>query len=158
MVDTFLFLTLARTGDQLQGMKSGILELADVIAVNKADGEHAPDSPAGGPGAVRRAADAARRRGRLAGAGGHLHGAARRGPGRRVAARASGTATAGRPRRAGGASAAASWSTGPARWSGTGCCPGSTRSRTSSPRPRPRVLAGELTPDQAAAKILTALD
>jgi len=37
MVDTFLFLTLARTGDQLQGMKRGILELADVITVNKAD-------------------------------------------------------------------------------------------------------------------------
>jgi LAO/AO transport system kinase len=44
MVDTFLFLTLARTGDQLQGMKRGILELADVIAVNKSDGEHALDS------------------------------------------------------------------------------------------------------------------
>ncbi len=44
MVDTFLFLTLARTGDQLQGMKRGILELADVIAVNKADGAHAFDS------------------------------------------------------------------------------------------------------------------
>ncbi|MCH9814982.1 MAG: methylmalonyl Co-A mutase-associated GTPase MeaB [Actinomycetia bacterium] len=41
MVDTFLLLTLARTGDQLQGIKRGILELADVIAVNKADGEHA---------------------------------------------------------------------------------------------------------------------
>jgi LAO/AO transport system kinase len=40
MVDSFLFLTLARTGDQLQGMKRGILELADVIAVNKADGPH----------------------------------------------------------------------------------------------------------------------
>lgn len=38
MVDTFLFLTLARTGDALQGIKRGILELADVIAVNKADG------------------------------------------------------------------------------------------------------------------------
>jgi LAO/AO transport system kinase len=38
MVDSFLFLTLARTGDQLQGIKKGILELADVIAVNKADG------------------------------------------------------------------------------------------------------------------------
>jgi LAO/AO transport system kinase len=37
MVDTFVFLTLARTGDQLQGIKRGILELADVIAVNKAD-------------------------------------------------------------------------------------------------------------------------
>jgi LAO/AO transport system kinase len=40
MVDTFLLLTLARTGDQLQGIKKGILELADVIAVNKADGDH----------------------------------------------------------------------------------------------------------------------
>jgi LAO/AO transport system kinase len=37
MVDTFVFLTLSRTGDQLQGIKKGILEIADVIAVNKAD-------------------------------------------------------------------------------------------------------------------------
>jgi LAO/AO transport system kinase len=44
MVDTFLFLTLARTGDQLQGMKRGILELADVIAVNKADEQHEDES------------------------------------------------------------------------------------------------------------------
>ncbi len=44
MVDTFLFLTLARTGDQLQGMKRGILELADVIAVNKADEQHEHES------------------------------------------------------------------------------------------------------------------
>jgi LAO/AO transport system kinase len=40
MVDTFLLLTLARSGDQLQGIKKGVLELADVIAVNKADGAH----------------------------------------------------------------------------------------------------------------------
>jgi LAO/AO transport system kinase len=40
MVDCFLFLTLARTGDSLQGIKKGVLELADVIAVNKADGDH----------------------------------------------------------------------------------------------------------------------
>ena len=39
MVDTFCFLTLARTGDQLQGIKKGILEIADVITVNKADGD-----------------------------------------------------------------------------------------------------------------------
>jgi LAO/AO transport system kinase len=39
MVDTFVFLTLARAGDQLQGIKKGILEIADVIAVNKADGD-----------------------------------------------------------------------------------------------------------------------
>src|SRR5947209_4726428 len=44
MVDTFLFLTLARTGDSLQGMKRGILELADVIAVNKADEQHEDES------------------------------------------------------------------------------------------------------------------
>ena len=44
MVDTFLFLTLARTGDQLQGIKRGILELADVIGVNKSDGDHAAAS------------------------------------------------------------------------------------------------------------------
>jgi LAO/AO transport system kinase len=44
MVDSFLFLTLARTGDQLQGIKRGILELADVIAVNKADGPGAEDA------------------------------------------------------------------------------------------------------------------
>ncbi|MFI7148529.1 methylmalonyl Co-A mutase-associated GTPase MeaB [Nonomuraea sp. NPDC050022] len=42
MVDTFLLLSLARTGDQLQGIKKGVLELADVIAINKADGEHEP--------------------------------------------------------------------------------------------------------------------
>lgn len=42
MVDCFLLLTLARTGDQLQGIKKGVLELADLVAVNKADG---PDEP-----------------------------------------------------------------------------------------------------------------
>jgi LAO/AO transport system kinase len=46
MVDTFLFLTLARTGDQLQGIKKGILEIADVIAVNKADGDRADEARA----------------------------------------------------------------------------------------------------------------
>ena len=40
MTDTFLVLMLARTGDSLQGIKKGVLELADVLAVNKADGEH----------------------------------------------------------------------------------------------------------------------
>ncbi len=48
MVDTFVFLTLARTGDQLQGMKRGILELADVIAVNKADEAHETESERAG--------------------------------------------------------------------------------------------------------------
>ncbi|WP_316669259.1 methylmalonyl Co-A mutase-associated GTPase MeaB [uncultured Propionibacterium sp.] len=44
MVDTFLLLALARSGDQLQGIKRGILELADVIAVNKADGDNAGEA------------------------------------------------------------------------------------------------------------------
>lgn len=40
MVDTFLMLQVARTGDQLQGIKRGILELADVIGITKADGDN----------------------------------------------------------------------------------------------------------------------
>ncbi len=38
MVDTFLVLMLPGAGDELQGIKRGIVELADVVAVNKADG------------------------------------------------------------------------------------------------------------------------
>src|SRR5207247_5295820 len=40
MVDFFLVLMLAGAGDELQGIKKGILELADVLAINKADGEN----------------------------------------------------------------------------------------------------------------------
>jgi LAO/AO transport system kinase len=39
MVDFFLLLVLPGGGDELQGMKRGILELADLIAINKADGD-----------------------------------------------------------------------------------------------------------------------
>jgi LAO/AO transport system kinase len=39
MVDCFVLLTVAGTGDSLQGMKRGVLELADIVAVNKADGD-----------------------------------------------------------------------------------------------------------------------
>ncbi|MCB1884231.1 MAG: methylmalonyl Co-A mutase-associated GTPase MeaB [Geminicoccaceae bacterium] len=39
MVDLFLVLALPGAGDELQGIKKGILEVADLIAVNKADGE-----------------------------------------------------------------------------------------------------------------------
>src|ERR1700726_3110104 len=46
MVDCFVLLTLVRTGDQLQGIKKGVLELADIVAVNKADGEHATEANA----------------------------------------------------------------------------------------------------------------
>ena len=38
MVDFFLVLNLAGAGDELQGIKRGIFELADLIAINKADG------------------------------------------------------------------------------------------------------------------------
>ncbi len=38
MVDFFLLITLAGAGDELQGMKRGVMELADIVAVNKADG------------------------------------------------------------------------------------------------------------------------
>ena len=38
MVDVFLMLQMPNMGDELQGMKKGILELADIIAINKADG------------------------------------------------------------------------------------------------------------------------
>ena len=40
MVDFFLVLMLAGAGDELQGMKKGILELADGLAINKADGDN----------------------------------------------------------------------------------------------------------------------
>jgi LAO/AO transport system kinase len=40
MVDFFLVLMLAGAGDELQGIKRGILELADALAVNKADGSN----------------------------------------------------------------------------------------------------------------------
>ncbi len=41
MVDFFLVLMLPGAGDELQGIKKGVLEIADMIAVNKAEGEGA---------------------------------------------------------------------------------------------------------------------
>lgn len=40
MVDMFLFLALAGAGDELQGMKRGIMEMADAIVITKADGDN----------------------------------------------------------------------------------------------------------------------
>ena len=40
MVDFFLVLMLAGAGDELQGIKKGVLELADALAINKADGDN----------------------------------------------------------------------------------------------------------------------
>ncbi|MDK9698138.1 MAG: methylmalonyl Co-A mutase-associated GTPase MeaB [Siculibacillus sp.] len=41
MVDFFLVLMLPGAGDELQGIKKGVLEIADMIAVNKSDGDNA---------------------------------------------------------------------------------------------------------------------
>jgi LAO/AO transport system kinase len=41
MVDFFLLLALAGGGDELQGIKKGVMELADMVAVTKADGANA---------------------------------------------------------------------------------------------------------------------
>lgn len=40
MVDVYLVLMIAGTGDELQGIKRGILEVADILAINKADGDN----------------------------------------------------------------------------------------------------------------------
>ncbi len=40
MVDFFFLVMLAGAGDELQGMKKGVIEIADLLAVNKADGEN----------------------------------------------------------------------------------------------------------------------
>ncbi|HIN48262.1 MAG TPA: methylmalonyl Co-A mutase-associated GTPase MeaB [Deltaproteobacteria bacterium] len=39
MVDLFLLLMLPNAGDELQGIKKGVLELADLVVINKSDGE-----------------------------------------------------------------------------------------------------------------------
>ncbi|MEO8613945.1 MAG: methylmalonyl Co-A mutase-associated GTPase MeaB [Luteolibacter sp.] len=40
MVDFFLLMMIAGAGDELQGMKKGVIEIADLLAVNKADGDN----------------------------------------------------------------------------------------------------------------------
>ncbi len=40
MVDCFLILMIAGAGDELQGIKRGLLELTDIMAINKADGDN----------------------------------------------------------------------------------------------------------------------
>ena len=42
MVDFFLLLMLTGAGDELQGIKRGIIEMADAIVINKADGDNLP--------------------------------------------------------------------------------------------------------------------
>ncbi len=42
MVDFFLLLQLANAGDELQGIKKGVMEIADAIVINKAEGKNRP--------------------------------------------------------------------------------------------------------------------
>lgn len=42
MVDFFMLVVLTGAGDDLQGIKKGIMEVADAIVVNKADGDNLP--------------------------------------------------------------------------------------------------------------------
>ena len=44
MVDFFLLLKIAGSGDELQGIKRGIIEMSDLIAINKCDGENIQNS------------------------------------------------------------------------------------------------------------------
>ena len=46
MVDFFLLLMLAGAGDELQGIKRGIIEMADALIINKADGDNLPKARA----------------------------------------------------------------------------------------------------------------
>ncbi len=46
MVDYFLVLMIAGAGDEMQGIKKGVIELADTIVINKADGENRPRATA----------------------------------------------------------------------------------------------------------------
>ena len=40
MVDFFLLLKISGAGDELQGIKRGIMEMADTIVINKTDGDN----------------------------------------------------------------------------------------------------------------------
>ena len=56
MTDFFLLLMLAGAGDELQGMKRGIIEMLDGMAINKADGDNRHEGRAGARRICRRAA------------------------------------------------------------------------------------------------------
>jgi LAO/AO transport system kinase len=46
MVDAFVVLLIAGAGDEMQGIKKGVIELADLLVINKADGDNLPRSKA----------------------------------------------------------------------------------------------------------------
>ena len=64
MVDFFLVLLIAGAGDELQGIKRGILEVADMLAINKADGDRACWSRRWGKTVTTEARRSSRRRSR----------------------------------------------------------------------------------------------
>ena len=159
MVDTFLFLTLARTGDQLQGMKRGILELADVIGVNKSDGAHADDSQKAArelSGALRLLRGDGRR---LAGAGHPVQRAARTttstGCGSTCSATATGCSEHGDVRRQ-APPPARRVDAGDGARSAAGPAGRTRRPRPRSSGPKQPCSTATMTPDQAATEIVQA--
>ena len=54
MVDVFVVVAIPGAGDELQGIKRGLLELADVIAVNKADSDNVERANRAAPNTARR--------------------------------------------------------------------------------------------------------
>ena len=133
MVDSFLFLTLARTGDSLQGIKRGILEIADVIAVNKADGPHVREAKRAARELEQALAMLARGARDVEGPGPDLQRRRAHGSRRRVVGARARTRSTSRTRAASPRSAPASRWTGPGRWSVTACSGASRtipRSRT----------------------------
>ena len=75
MTDFFLLLMLAGAGDELQGIKRGIIEMIDGMAINKADGDNKPQGRARARRVRQRAAPVPRLARRLDAARAHLLGA-----------------------------------------------------------------------------------
>ena len=92
MTDFFLVLMLPGAGDELQGIKKGVLELADMIAVNKADGDNVERAKAAAARIPRGAAHPHAALAGLGAAGGDLLGADRRRASTRCGDRCSTTA------------------------------------------------------------------
>ena len=65
MTDFFLLLMIPGAGDELQGIKRGIIEMIDGMAINKADGDNVASSRAGPRGVCRRLASVPRECGRM---------------------------------------------------------------------------------------------
>ena len=159
MVDLFLLLVSPGGGDELQGIKRGIMELADLVVVNKADGDLAAGRRPHRRRLRQRAAPGAAP---LDGLVGHAPRSARRSPVRASTRCGRPSPSSARPC----PPTASSTVTGPTR-PGPGCgprcaTPSSTASATttgSAPccrRSRPRSAAGTTSPAAAARRLLDA--